>query len=78
MMWPERLQTEMKTTPPVALAHGTAADVVPATATESAAKALTAAGIDCRVKLIPGMPHSIDESGAAFAAEFLTQVIGKT
>jgi phospholipase/carboxylesterase len=76
LMWPEKLQAELKTKPPAVLAHGTADEVVPAEATAAAEKALTAAGISCRVKLIPGMPHSIDESGAAFAAEFLTRVIG--
>lgn len=76
LMWPEKLQAELKTRPPVVLAHGTADDVVPPEATEAAEEALAAADIDVHIKMIPGMPHSIDESGAAFAAEFLTRVIG--
>jgi phospholipase/carboxylesterase len=75
MMWPEKLAAEIKTKPPVALVHGTDDDIVPVEGTHSAEKTLTAAGIACRVKIIPGMQHGIDDSGAAFAAEFLKRVL---
>lgn len=59
----EDLAAETKSRPPVLLVHGEADPVVPAQASQAAAAALQAVGIDCRLVLRPGLPHSIDPAG---------------
>ncbi len=68
---PERLSAELRSRPPVLLAHGEADEVVPVHALAAARDALAAAGVGCRWRVSPRLPHSIGEDGLATAAGFL-------
>lgn len=60
--------------PPILLVHGTDDPVVPASLSQSAARALTAAGAQVELLLRPGLGHSIDEVGVAAGAALLRRV----
>ncbi len=69
---PERLAAEMTAPPPpVLLVHGAADDVVPVHALAAARDGLAAAGVGCRWRIEPGLPHSIGQAGLADCADFL-------
>lgn len=68
---PERLGVELRSRPPVLLAHGERDEVVPVGALAAARDGLAAAGIGCRWRISPGLPHSIGEDGLSTAAGFL-------
>jgi phospholipase/carboxylesterase len=72
---PELLPGEIKSRPPVLLAHGTADEVVPYTSLAHAEKGLTAAGIAVETLSCPGVGHGIDQNGLVRAAEFLHKVL---
>lgn len=68
---PELLPREIRSRPPVFLAHGDRDDVVPVHALASARDGLADAGVGCRWLISPGMPHSIGQDGLAVGAAFL-------
>ena len=68
---PERLGAEARSRPPVLLVHGERDEVVPVGALAAARDGLAAAGIGCRWRISPGLPHSIGQDGLATAAGFL-------
>jgi phospholipase/carboxylesterase len=72
---PELLAQEIKSRPPVLLAHGTAGEVVPYASLEHAKQGLTAAGIQVETLSCPGIGHGIDQNGLVRGAEFLHQVL---
>lgn len=72
---PELLQAEIRSKPPVLLAHGTADEVVPYDSMAEAEKGLTAAGIAVETLSCPGIGHGIDENGLVRGAEFLHKVL---
>ena len=72
---PELLLQEIRTKPPVLLAHGTADEVVPYDSMAAAEKGLTAAGIEVETLSCPGIGHGIDENGLVRGAEFLHKVL---
>lgn len=72
---PELLAQEIRSRPPVLLAHGTADEVVPYDSLEHAKQGLTAAGIPVETLSCPGIGHGIDQNGLARAAEFLHKVL---
>lgn len=72
---PELLVQEIKSRPPVLLAHGTADEVVPYSSLEHAKQGLTAAGIPVETLSCPGIGHGIDQNGLVRGAEFLHQVL---
>jgi phospholipase/carboxylesterase len=72
---PELLAEEIRSKPPVLLAHGTADEVVPYDSLASAEKGLTAAGIEVETLSCPGIGHGIDENGLIRGAEFLHKVL---
>lgn len=72
---PELLADEIKSRPPVLLAHGTADEVVPYASLEHAANGLQAAGIAVETLSCPGIGHGIDQNGLVRAAEFLHKVL---
>jgi len=72
---PELLLQEIRTKPPVLLAHGTADEVVPYDSLAAAEKGLTAAGIEVETLSCPGIGHGIDENGLVRGAEFLHKVL---
>jgi phospholipase/carboxylesterase len=72
---PELLTQEIKSKPPVLLAHGTADEVVPYDSMAHAEEGLSAAGIDVETLSCPGIGHGIDENGLIRGAEFLHKVL---
>ena len=72
----EELKTEIKTRPPILLAHGDADEMLPHTLTEQAAAALRENGVEVAVHIAPGVGHGIDQSALSHAARFLLQVFG--
>ena len=68
---PERLAAEVRTRPPVLLAHGDADDMVPVEALHAAFGALGAAGVPARFQITPGLGHSIAEPGLELGGAFL-------
>src|SRR5471032_647075 len=72
----DELKTEIKTRPPILLAHGDADEMLPHTLTEQAATALRENGVDVAVHIAPGVGHGIDQSALSHAARFLLQVFG--
>jgi phospholipase/carboxylesterase len=68
---PHLLKAELKSRPPVFLAHGTADQVVPYAALAQAEKALRDAGFLIETESRPGLVHSIDQVGAQKGAQFL-------
>lgn len=72
---PELLPQEIKSRPPVLLAHGTADEVVPYQSMALAEQGLSAAGIVVEALSCPGIGHGIDQNGLVRAAEFLNEVL---
>lgn len=68
---PELLKTEIRTKPPVLLAHGDIDEVIPVEAIHHARNGLAAAGIDVRWHISTGLGHGIDEDGLRLCAQFL-------
>lgn len=71
LLAPERLPAEIRTRPPVLLAHGTADPVVPFSSMEEARQGLEAAGIEAATLGCPGVPHSISPDGLVAALRLL-------
>ncbi len=72
---PKALKTEIKTHPPVFLAHGLVDDVVPADMTLLSATVLADAGCCPQYRLVPNLPHGIDPETATFAARFAADAL---
>jgi phospholipase/carboxylesterase len=72
---PELLAQEIRSRPPVLLAHGTADEVVPYASLAQAEKGLAAAGIPVETLSCPGIGHGIDQNSLVRGAEFLHQVL---
>jgi phospholipase/carboxylesterase len=72
---PELLPDEIKSRPPVLLAHGTMDEVVPYQSMALAEQGLSAAGIVVEALSCPGIGHGIDQNGLVRAAEFLNEVL---
>jgi len=72
---PQLLVEEIRSRPPVLLAHGTADEVVPYASLAEAETGLTAAGIAVETLSCPGIGHGIDQEGLIRGAEFLHKVL---
>ena len=68
---PETLPAEVRSRPPVMLAHGDADDMVPIDALFGALGGLAGAGVPALFQISPRMGHSIGEDGLALGAAFL-------
>ena len=73
---PELLAQELRSKPPVMLAHGTMDELVPFESMAAAENALKAAGIAVETLACPGIGHGIDENGVVRGAAFLQRVLG--
>lgn len=73
---PERLEAEIRSSPPVLLIHGTDDDVVPFRSMELASTALTASGVTVETHVSPGVGHSVGQDGLAAATAFAVRVLG--
>jgi phospholipase/carboxylesterase len=72
---PELFAGELRSRPPVLLAHGTDDPLVPFDSMAEAETALTATGITVETLTCVGMGHSIDEDGLRRAGQFLHRVL---
>ena len=68
---PERLAAEIRSRPPVLLVHGAQDEVLPVHALAAAREGLASAGVGCRWRIEPQLPHSIGQPGLADASSLL-------
>ena len=73
---PTVLAEEIKSKPPVLLAHGDSDEMLPHILTQQAAQLLAATGLDVRLHIAQGVGHGIDESALSLAARFLLEIFG--
>lgn len=73
---PERLETEIRSRPPVLLIHGTEDEIVPFRSMDLAQGALAAAGVPVETHVSPGFGHSVGQDGLQATAAFVRAVIG--
>jgi phospholipase/carboxylesterase len=73
---PEALAGEVRSRPPVLLAHGDADPVVPVASLGAASTALQAAGFEVAAHVSPGLGHSLDAAGLRLGEAFLGRVLG--
>lgn len=71
LVGPERLAEEIRSRPPVLLAHGDMDDMVPVQALHAASAALADMGVPLRTHVSPGLGHSIANDGLELAGDFL-------
>lgn len=72
---PQLLAEEIRSRPPVLLAHGTDDPMVPYTSMAEAESALKAAGVSVETLTCPGIGHSIDGPGLQAGGAFLQRVL---
>lgn len=73
---PDRLETDIRSRPPVLLIHGTQDDVVPFRSMALAQEKLTAAGVTVETHASPGVGHSVAADGLSVATVFAKRLIG--
>jgi phospholipase/carboxylesterase len=71
---PDVLRDEIKSRPPVLLAHGDEDQMLPHVLTEQATKVLADNGLAVGMHIAQGVGHGIDQSGLSHAARFLLEV----
>jgi phospholipase/carboxylesterase len=71
----EHLKDEIKSRPPVFLAHGTMDQVIPVDALVSSVEALAENGVPRSWHVAHGMAHGIDRNGLSLGAEFLKKAL---
>jgi phospholipase/carboxylesterase len=69
----EILKDEIKSRPPVLLAHGDSDEMLPHILTEQAAVALRQNGVEVAVHIAEGVGHGINDSALSHAARFLLE-----
>lgn len=72
---PEKLIAEIRSRPPVLLAHGGRDDLIPFPAMFEAKGALKAAGISVESHFSPNVGHGIDREGVSKGGDFLAKVL---
>ena len=78
LMFPEALQDEILTKPPVILIHGNADDVVPFQEMQLAGEALQGAGFDVYGHVMEGTAHGIAPDGISVALAFMREQLEGT
>ncbi len=76
LMWPETLEEEIRSRPPVLLLHGDKDEVVPPASLPEAAGALQAAGLDVFAHVMKGTGHGIAPDGLSVALAFIRERLG--
>ena len=76
LVWEEDTNPASLQKPPVRLIHGSADPVVPVSACRHAQDTLEKAGFSVTSTIVPGLPHSIDETGIESGIDFLKTVCG--
>jgi phospholipase/carboxylesterase len=74
----ERALAEIRSRPPVWLAHGAQDDLIPAQAMFMSAQTLAAAGVPVEWHLAPEIGHGIDAEGLRQGGQFLARALGRT
>ena len=77
LMFPDALEAETMSKPPVLLVHGNADDVVPFEEMRIAGEALQAAGFELYAHVMEGTAHGIAPDGLSVALAFIRQVLGE-
>ena len=72
---PQLLAEELRSRPPILLAHGTDDPMVPYPSMAEAEAALGAAGVSVETLSCPGIGHSIDSDGLQAGGQFLLRVL---
>ena len=72
----EQLKGEIKTRPPVFLAHGTMDQVIPVDALVASVEALAENNVPRSWHVAHGMAHGIDRAGLSLGGQFLQKVLG--
>ena len=70
----EVLKDEIKSRPPILLAHGDSDEILPHTLTERAAETLGQNNVAVAVHIAEGVGHGINESALSHAARFLLEI----
>jgi len=70
------LAAELRSKPPLLLAHGDADEIVPFAALNEAAAAFTNLGFDVATHVSSGLGHGIDDDGIGLGRDFLVRVFG--
>ena len=70
---PEILKDEIKSRPPILLAHGDSDEMLPHVLTERAAEALRQNGVEVGVHIAEGVGHGINDTALSHAARFLLE-----
>ena len=70
---PEVLKDEIKSRPPILLAHGDSDEMLPHVLTERAAEALRQNGVEVGVHIAEGVGHGINDTALSHAARFLLE-----
>jgi phospholipase/carboxylesterase len=73
---PEVLEAEIRSRPPVLLAHGDRDEMLPHMLSHRAAQVLEQNGVQVGLHVAEGVGHGIDDSGLSVAARFLLEVFG--
>jgi phospholipase/carboxylesterase len=72
---PDRLQSEVRSHPPILLIHVDADPVVPFRSLAEAKRALDAAGFSVEQHVSPDLGHNVDPAGIAAAMDFARRVL---
>jgi phospholipase/carboxylesterase len=72
----EHLKAEIKSRPPVLMAHGTMDQVIPVDALVASVEALAENDVPRSWHVAHGMAHGIDRTGLGLGADFLQKVLG--
>jgi len=70
---PEILKDEIRSRPPILLAHGDSDEMLPHVLSERAAEVLRQNGVEVAVHIAQGVGHGINDSALSHAARFLLQ-----
>ncbi len=70
---PEKLESEIRSRPPVLLIHGDQDDLIPAQALFHASSGLAALGVPVEWHISQGIGHGIDQEGLRHGGEFLAR-----
>ncbi len=76
LMWPETLEDEVRSRPPVLLVHGDQDEMVPPASLPEAARTLQAAGLDVFAHVMKGTGHGIAPDGLSVALAFVRERLG--
>jgi phospholipase/carboxylesterase len=78
LLAPELLASELRSRPPILLAHGTEDPLVPYSSLAAAETTLKAAGVPVETVTSAGICHSIDDQGLRRGGQFLKNVLSGT